>query len=85
MELQQVYTQRREYTISELASRYRDGDILTNPDYQREYVYDNKKASALVESILMGIPIPVIYLCENDDYTAEVIDGQQRIVSFVNY
>lgn len=85
MELQQVHIERKDYSISELAGMLRDGDIKTDPDYQREYIYDDKKASSLVESILMGIPIPILYLSEENDYTYEVIDGQQRIISFVRY
>lgn len=85
MELQQVHIERKDYSISELAGMLRDGDIKTDPDYQRGYIYDDKKASSLVESILMGIPIPILYLSEENDYTYEVIDGQQRIISFVRY
>ena len=35
--------------------KFEDGDIIPNPDYQRDYVYDDKKASLLVESILLRI------------------------------
>ena len=58
---------------------------LKNPDYQRKYVYDDKRASCLIESILIGIPIPVIYLAEEEDGVYSVIDGQQRFTSFVRY
>jgi uncharacterized protein with ParB-like and HNH nuclease domain len=62
-----------------------DGDILLNPDYQRDYIYKNNQASALIESVLMDIPIPVIYLSEEEDGVYSVIDGQQRVTSFTNY
>ena len=62
-----------------------DGDIIPNPEYQRDYVYTDKQASKLVESVLMGIPIPTIYLCVEEDNTYSVIDGQQRITSLVRY
>ena len=62
-----------------------DGDIITNPDYQRDFVYSPKQSSKLIESILIGIPIPTIYLCQENDETWSVIDGQQRITSFVHY
>ncbi len=80
-----VFTNKKDYTISQIAEMIRDGEINPQPDYQREYVYDNKKASLLVESALMNIPIPIIYLSEEDDGTYEVIDGQQRIKSFFRY
>lgn len=58
-----------------------DGDILLNPDYQRNYIWDNKKASLLIESFLLNVPIPVIYMAENDDSTWSVVDGLQRLES----
>ena len=80
-----VHTDKKDMTISQLFEDLQSGDIIGQPDYQREYVYDNKRASLLVESVLMGIPIPVIYLSEENDGTLEVIDGQQRIKSLTRY
>jgi len=80
-----VFTEQKDLTLSQLKEMCEDGDIIPNPDYQREYVYDNKKASKLIESVLIGIPIPTIYLCQENDETFSVIDGQQRITSFVRY
>lgn len=85
MELTQnstLFTDKKDYTITTLAEMARDGDLILNPDYQRAYVYDVKKASLLIESLLMNIPIPMIYLSEENDGTFEVIDGQQRITTF---
>jgi 5-methylcytosine-specific restriction endonuclease McrA len=80
-----VFTDSKDFTLSTIREMYAEGDIITNPDYQRDYVYDNKRASKLVESLLMGIPIPTVYLCQEQDETYSVIDGQQRITSFVKY
>ncbi len=80
-----VHTETKDITLSQLREMVDANDILTNPDYQRNYVYDDKRASLLVESILIGIPIPIIYLCEEDEGIFSVIDGQQRIMSFVRY
>lgn len=80
-----VFTKQMDLMLSNLKEMYEDGDIVTNPDYQRDYVYDEKRASKLVESVLIGIPIPTIYLCEEDNGAYTVIDGQQRITSFVKY
>lgn len=57
-----VHTETKDITLSQLREMVDANDILTNPDYQRNYVYDDKRASLLVESILIGIPIPIIYL-----------------------
>lgn len=80
-----VHTETKDITLSQLREMVDANDILTNPDYQRNYVYDDKRASLLVESILIGIPIPIIYLCEEEEGIFSVIDGQQRIMSFTRF
>ena len=60
-----------------------DGDILI-PFYQRKYVWKIEQASRLIESFLMGLPVPQVFLYINDEAKLEVIDGQQRIKS-VNF
>ena len=80
-----IHTETKDITLSQLKEMVDANDIITNPDYQRNYVYDDKRASLLVESILIGIPIPIIYLCEEAEGTFSVIDGQQRIMSFTRY
>jgi len=57
------------------------------PDFQRNYVWDLKRASKLIESIITGIPIPQIFLYEKSKNTFLVIDGQQRLMTiyyFIN-
>lgn len=85
LEDKQVFTKTADFPLSTLRDMVDDGDIIPNPDYQRDYVYNDKQASRLVESVLMGIPIPTIYLCLEDDESYSVIDGQQRITSLVRY
>lgn len=80
-----VHTRPMDITLQQLKNSVDANDIITDPDYQRKYVYDDKRASCLIESILIGIPIPVIYLAEEDESVYSVIDGQQRITSFVRY
>ena len=80
-----VHTEPRDFSLQQLKDMYDANDIITDPDYPRKYIYDVKRASSLIESILLGIPIPVIYLCEENDGSFTVIDGQQRITSFVKY
>ncbi len=85
MEEKRVFTTCKDLTLSNILEMYNDGDIIPQPEYQRDYVMDDKKASKLIESILLLIPIPTIYLCEESDNTLSVIDGQQRITSFIRY
>ncbi len=55
-----VHTETKDITLSQLREMVDANDIIVNPEYQRNYVYDDKRASLLVESILIGIPIPII-------------------------
>lgn len=80
-----VFTEKKDFPLSTIKDMFDDGDIVPQPDYQRDYVYDEKNASRLIESVLMGIPIPTIYLCEESDGICSIIDGQQRMTSFVRY
>ena len=80
-----VYTDRKDLTMANILEMFNDGDLIPQPDYQRDYVMDRKQASKLIESILLQIPIPTVYLCEESDGTLSVIDGQQRITSIVDY
>ena len=71
--------------IKDLYSDYKAGELDVRPYFQRGYVWDKSKASRLIESILLGVPIPVIYTAEEDDGTQSVIDGQQRLISIFSF
>ena len=71
LDLLSIHTEQKDITLAQLKEDVDANDIITNPDYQRKYVYDDKRASKLVESILLGIPIPIIYLCEEEDGTLD--------------
>ena len=61
-------------------------NFIIQPYFQRNYVWDNEKKSGLIESILIGIPIPCIYVyIDNDTKTRVVIDGQQRLTTIKNF
>jgi hypothetical protein len=60
-------------------------NILILPEIQREYVWDNGRASRLIESLLLNIPIPVLYFAETRDAKYEIIDGHQRVRSIIRY
>ena len=58
-----------------------DGDLVIQPEYQRNYIYnDGKKDVAVIDSLLKGYPIGLIYFNDNGQQL-EVLDGQQRITS----
>ena len=80
-----VFTENKDLTISNIRDMVDENDLILNPDYQRDYIYDESKASKLVESIVMDIPIPIVYFSEEDEGVYSVIDGQQRITSLVKF
>ena len=63
-----------------------DGKLIIQPEYQRNYIYgDGKKDVAVIESLLKGYPLGLIYFVKNKDGLYEVLDGQQRITSFARF
>lgn len=84
-ESRKIVWQAKDFSIREFASMLNDGDLDLQPEYQRKYVATKNIASKLIESILMDVPIPVIYLAEEQDSTYSVIDGQQRLTSFLSF
>lgn len=78
-------TQAYDKSISDIVSMIQEEDIILNPDYQRNYVWDNSKASLLVESILLNVPIPVVYMAEDKENRWNVVDGLQRLYSLKRF
>lgn len=80
-----VLIQQYDYAVRTLVDMVIEGDLVLNPDYQRQYRWAPEKASRFVESILLNIPVPVVYFAEESDGTFSVIDGQQRLTSLLNF
>jgi Protein of unknown function DUF262 len=68
-------------SVGELASLYESGELDVHPEFQRNFRWTPAQCSRFVESILLGIPIPSIFLSQNEDATWEVVDGLQRIAT----
>ena len=62
-----------------------DGKLNIRPKYQREFVYNDKKRDLVIETITKGFPLNVMYWVKNEDDTYEILDGQQRTISFCKY
>lgn len=65
-------------SFGELIDMY-DNEEIRIPDMQRRFVWDSYKSSRLIESILMGLPIPPLFLLEIDNNIYEIVDGYQRL------
>ena len=66
-------------SIGELLNLYRDGELDIHPEFQRFYRWNDEQKSRLIESILLGIPIPSIFVSQREDGVWDVIDGLQRL------
>jgi hypothetical protein len=84
-ELRALRTQAYDKSISDLVQMIKEGDIFLNPEYQRSYNWDDTRASLLVESILLNVPIPVIYVAEDKEGRWDVVDGLQRLNSLARF
>lgn len=71
-------------SIGEVINMYRDGEINIHPDYQRLFRWTDEQKSKLVDSILLGIPIPSIFVAQGEDGVWEIIDGLQRICTILH-
>ena len=72
-------------TVRELVRMVEEGEIDRAPEYQRKFRWDEARESRLVESVLLGLPVPTIFMATNKDGTWELVDGLQRISSLVHF
>ncbi|EKD61323.1 MAG: hypothetical protein ACD_54C00289G0003 [uncultured bacterium] len=73
-----------EYTVEFLAEKVRQDEYYV-PPYQRELVWPDDKQSRFVESLLMGLPIPFLFLWQANDGRLEIVDGSQRLRTMVRF
>ena len=82
----------RDLTVEAIAEKYNDSldskdggsekrkyNYIYIPEYQRDFTWDEDRQSKLIESIILGLPIPFIFVAENRDSSWEIVDGSQRI------
>lgn len=79
LSLEQLYNMVTGYSGTE------EPEIDLKPDFQRNYVWKGKQKSALIESLLLRIPIPTIYLNETEEGKFIVADGVQRIQTIISF
>ncbi len=80
-----VLTQPSDPYIGTLHGRRLKGKLVLQPDFQRQYVWDQTKASRLIESVLLKVPLPIVYLAEEAEGKTAVIDGQQRLTALFSF
>jgi len=72
-------------TVRQLLDMVESKNIDIAPDYQRQFVWDQARESAFIESVFLGIPIPSLFMATNKDSTWELVDGVQRISTLLHF
>ena len=80
-----IFTEKSDKEIRSFCEDNEDGTLVLQPDFQRHFIWSAAKSSQLIESALMDVPLPAIYLFEESDGKISVIDGQQRLTAFISF
>ena len=78
-------TERLDVSFGELLSMYENGEIVINPEFQRYFRWTDEQKTRFIESLLLGIPVPPIFVATNNDGIWELVDGLQRLSTFFSF
>jgi hypothetical protein len=81
----EIRTTAVDFSFGELLNLHNDKEIIIRPEYQRLFRWSNEQRSRLIESIILGLPIPPIFLIEGNNGVLELIDGLQRTSSVLQF
>ena len=82
---QEIKTDRMDMSFGEILNMYEDNEVIISPQYQRAFRWDNSHQTKFIESILLGIPFPPIFVAEDKDNVWELVDGLQRISTILSF
>lgn len=80
-----IFTDAYQMSIGELINIYRDGEMDIHPEFQRVFRWNQIQKTRLIESIMLNIPIPSIFVSQNDEGVWDVIDGVQRLSTIFQF
>ena len=81
----EIYTDSYPMSIGEIINLYQDGELDIHPEFQRTYRWSITQKSKLIESILLGIPLPSFFVAQRDDGVWDVVDGLQRLSTIFSF
>jgi Protein of unknown function DUF262 len=84
-QIDRVHTQSLDISFNELLDMYKTGELDINPDYQRLFQWSEGARSRFIESLLLEMPVPPIYVIESSDGKYMLIDGLQRLSSYLHF
>lgn len=80
-----IRTKSLDVSFNELYDMYKDGELVISPDYQRLFRWEEEKQSRFIESLILEMPVPPIFVIEVKDGVYELIDGLQRVSSYLHF
>jgi len=80
-----IHTKKDTRSIRSLYGEYCTGNLVVDTPYQRNFRWNRTKATRLIESILLNVPLPVVYIWTSEDGRLHVVDGKQRLLSVFKY
>lgn len=85
MQTQTIKTKNFDISFNELLDMYNNKELIISPDYQRMFRWSEEKQSMLVESLILEMPLPPVFVIEIEDGIYELIDGLQRISTYLHF
>lgn len=83
--IQKVRTKSLDISFNELLDMYNSGELIISPDYQRLFRWSEEKQSRFIETLILELPLPPIFVIEIEEGSYELIDGLQRVSSYLNF
>lgn len=80
-----LQTDKLDMSFGEIMSMYERGEIIINPDFQRLYRWSDYQKTRFIESVIIGIPIPPVFVAEDDSGRWELVDGLQRLSTIFSF
>jgi len=77
--------ERLDMSFGEIMNIYQEGDILISPEFQRLFRWSDYQKTRFIESILLGIPVPPIFVAEDENGKWELVDGLQRLSTIFSF
>lgn len=82
--MEKLITEKYDMCLEQIEKLVRRERIVLQPEFQRNYVYSEEKATGVIQSMLLGMPLGVVYLADIEDKNI-CVDGQQRLTSMINF
>ncbi|MBU0460658.1 MAG: DUF262 domain-containing protein [Nanoarchaeota archaeon] len=81
----EIYTDSYSISLGEIMSMYKEGELNIHPDFQRVFRWTDLQRSKLIESLLLGIPIPSIFVSQEENGKWDIVDGLQRLSTIFQF